>query len=42
MLLNLEGSHEFLGDVFKNDLIENEYGIKAKCTTPANSQYNNH
>ena len=28
-----------LSYAFKNDLIKNEYGIKAKCTTMENPQY---
>ena len=32
--------NEFLGHAFKNDLIKNEYGIKAKCETTANPQVN--
>ena len=32
--------NEFLGHTFKNDLVENEYGIKAKSATTANPQAN--
>ena len=32
--------NEFLGQAFKNDLIVNKYGIKAKCATPTNPQDN--
>ena len=32
--------NEFLGHAFKNDLIEREYGIKAKCATTANPKAN--
>ena len=32
--------NKLLGHVFKNDLIENEYGIKAKCETTENPQAN--
>ena len=31
---------EFMVHVFKNYLIENEYGIKAKCATTENPQAN--
>ena len=31
---------EFLGHEFKNSLIENEYGIKTKPTSPGNQQEN--
>ena len=32
--------NEFLGRAFKNNLIKNRYGIKAKCATTANPQVN--
>ena len=32
--------NEFLSHAFKNYLIKNEYGIKSKCATMANPQYN--
>ena len=32
--------NEFLGREFKNDLIENEYGIKSRCATTENPQAN--
>ena len=32
-IIKYDHGNEFLGQVFKNDLIEKEYGIKAKCET---------
>ena len=32
--------NEFLSNAFKNYLTENEYGIKYKCETMSNPQYN--
>ena len=37
-IITYDWLNEFLGHAFKNDLIKNEYGIKAKCATTGNPQ----
>ena len=37
MIITYNRGNEFLGHVLKNDLIENEYGIKPKCETKENA-----
>ena len=39
-IITHDRGNEFLGHAFKNDLIETEYRIKAKCETTANPQVN--
>ena len=39
-IITYDQRNKLLGHVFKNDLIENEYGIKAKCATMSNPQAN--
>ena len=39
-IITYDRGNEFLGHAFKNDPIENEYGIKSECATMANSQHN--
>ena len=37
-IITYDQGSELLGHAFKNDLIENEYGIKYKCATMENPQ----
>ena len=39
-IITYDKGNEFLGHAFKNELIQKEYGIKAKCATTANPQAN--
>ena len=39
-IITYDRGNEFLGHAFKNDVIEREYGIKAKCETKENPQEN--
>ena len=39
-IITYDRGNEFFGHAFKNNLIKNEYGIKAKCETKANHQAN--
>ena len=39
-IITYDRRKQFLGHAFNNNIIENKYGIKAKCAATANTQAN--